>query len=139
MNFPNVGRVGISCKTWYEYDVKGRIHASRTQFLLSLCYAITVHKVQSLTLGSVIVHCSQEFVPFQTYVAISRVKKESHLQVLGFCKNFLLRPPPDLLNLVVNDAGVMDENFVYCKGSRLDEKWFECEGTMKKIIWTLVL
>ena len=126
VNFPNVGRVGISHKTWHKYDVKGRIQASRTQFPLSLCYAITVHKAKSLTLDSVIVHCSQEFVPFQTYVAISRVKKESHLQILGFRK-FLLRPPPDLLNLVVNDAGVTDENFVCCKGSRLDERWFKCE------------
>lgn len=123
VNFPNVGRVGISRKTWHKYDVKGRIQASRTQFPLSLCYAITVHKAQSLTLDSVIVHCSQEFVPFQTYVAISRAKKESHLQILGFRKKFLLRPPPDLSHLVVNDAGVTDENFVCCKGRR----WFECE------------
>ena len=49
VEFPNVGVVTLQRKTWYKYDHAGRVQASRTQFPLSLSYAITVHKAQSTT------------------------------------------------------------------------------------------
>jgi ATP-dependent DNA helicase PIF1 len=81
VNFPKVGNVSISRRTWYKYDENGKVKASRTQFPIIPSYAITVHKAQSLTLSRVVVHCSQEFVAGQTYVALSRVTRESSLQV----------------------------------------------------------
>lgn len=83
VNFPKVGNVSISRKTWYKYDVSGRVKASHTQFPIIPSYAITVHTAQSLTLSRVVVHCSQEFVAGQTYVALSRVTRESSLQVIN--------------------------------------------------------
>ena len=50
INFPNVGVVSIPRKTWYMYNRNGQVQASRTQYPLSLSYAITVHKAQSTTL-----------------------------------------------------------------------------------------
>ncbi|CAB3998725.1 Hypothetical predicted protein [Paramuricea clavata] len=44
IKFPNVGVVSIPRKTWYAYRKDGQVQASRTQFPLSLSYAITVHK-----------------------------------------------------------------------------------------------
>ena len=84
VNFPKVGSVTLRRKTWYKYDAAGRIQGSRTQYPLSLCYAITAHKSQSLILDSVVVHCSQEFTSGLTYVPVSRVRSEETLQVLDF-------------------------------------------------------
>ena len=71
VKFPNVGVISISRKTWYRYNRNGQVQASRTQYHLSLSYAITVHKAQSTTFESAVVHCSQEFDAGQTYVALS--------------------------------------------------------------------
>ena len=127
VNFPKVGNVAIGRRTWYKFDAKGRIQGSRTQFPLAPCYAITVHKAQSTTLESVVVHCSQEFVPGQTYVALSRVTREESLQVLDFRKSFLLPPPSELTNFEANKMGNIDEHFGCCNGMHLKEDLFECD------------
>lgn len=88
VNFPIVGTVSISRRTWYEFDKNGCVKASRTQFPVTPCYATTVHKAQSLNMNAVVVHCSPEFVSGQTYVALSRVREEAALQVIGFQRNF---------------------------------------------------
>ena len=94
VDFPRVGIVPVDRKTWYKYDENGKILGSRTQYPLSLCYVKTIRKAQSLTIyKTVIVHCSQEFIPGQTYIALSRVRREATLQVIGFRKRFLLPPP----------------------------------------------
>ena len=90
VTFPNVGTVKVGRKTWYKYETRGCVLATRTQFPVTPCYAMTVHKAQGLTLNRVIVHCSQEFVPNQTYVALSRVRNEAGLQVINFQPRFLL-------------------------------------------------
>ncbi|CAB3986730.1 ATP-dependent DNA helicase PIF1 [Paramuricea clavata] len=132
VNFPNVGHVAVSRRTWYKYDITGRVQGSRTQFPLSLCYAITVHKSQSLTLDSAVIHCSPEFVPGQTYVALSRVTTEATLQVLGFRRSYLLPPPYELLSLVTNQMGDVDANVGCCTAMHLEENWFECYEEREK-------
>ena len=127
VNFPNVGNVAVARRTWYKFDTNGRILGNRTQFPLAPCYAITVHKAQSTTLESVVVHCSQEFVSGQTYVALSRVTREESLQVLGFRRSFLLPPPPELSDFESNKMGTLDEHFGCCNGMHLDENLFECD------------
>lgn len=126
VNFSNVGHVALSRRTWYKYDINGTVQGSRSQFPLSLCYAITVHKSQSLTLNSAVIHCSPEFVPGQTYVALSRVTKEASLQVLGFRRSYLLPPSYELLSLVTNQMGKVDANLSCCTAMHLNENWFEC-------------
>ena len=60
------------------------------------CYAMTVYKAQGLMLNRVVVHCSEEFVPGQTYAGLSRVKSEAGLQAINFQKRFLLPLPEKL-------------------------------------------
>ncbi len=77
VNFPTTGTISLNRRTWFNYTLDRKVQGTRTQFPIIACYAITVHKSQSLTLDSVVVHCSQEFVHGQTYVAISRVEQPS--------------------------------------------------------------
>ena len=70
IEFPNVGVVFIPRKTWYVYNKNGQVQASWTQFPLNLSYAITMHKAQSVTLESAVIHCSLEFD------LLSRVRKK---------------------------------------------------------------
>ncbi len=101
VDFPRVGIVPVDRKTWYKYDENGKILGSRTQYPLSLCYVKTIRKAQSLTIyKTVIVHCSQEFIPGQTYIALSRVRREATFQVIGFRKRFLLPPPSSLSDVM---------------------------------------
>lgn len=54
-------------------------------------------------MNNVVVHCSQEFVSGQTYVALSRVRTEACLQVIGFQNKFILPVPAALSSLNVNN------------------------------------
>lgn len=124
VNFPKVGTVAIQRRTWYRYDRNGAIKASRTQFPLTLCYAMTVHKAQGLTMDSVVVHCAQEFVSGQTYVALSRVKEESSLQVIGFRCQFLLPVPEELLTISDTSCDT-DPSLHCCRHVNLDDSFFQ--------------
>jgi hypothetical protein len=124
VHFAKVGTISITRRTWYNYDVDGTVQGSRTQFPITLCYAITVHKSQSLTLDSIVVHCAQEFVPGQTYVAISRVRSEDYLQVIGFQRKFLL-PPPVELSTMATFCVDPDETLSCCRNQPLDDSFFE--------------
>ena len=84
VHFLKVGTVASNRRTWYKYDRNGCIQASRMQFPLAPCYVTTVHKAESLTIDVIVVHCSQQFVSRQTYVALSRVREECAFQVIGF-------------------------------------------------------
>ena len=93
VRFPTVGTVSLKRRTWLKYDKNGVVQGSRTQFPLTPCYTITAHKAQSLTLNAAVVHG-------QTYVALSRVKEEAALQVIGFQRKLLLPVRTELLSLV---------------------------------------
>ena len=116
VDFPGVGVVKLDRRTWYKYDKDGNILGSRTQYPLCLCYAIrlTIDKV-------VIVHCSQEFIPGQTYVALSRVRREATLQVIGFRKRFLLPAPASLSDISSCPTEVLMPSFHCCKAVQLHE------------------
>ena len=125
--FPKVGTVKIGRKTWYKYNTRGNVLATRTQFPVMPCYAMTVHKAQGLTLSRVVVHCSQEFVPGQTYVGLSRVKSEAVLQVINFQKRFLLPLPEKLKTKNISNDSCdklfqdQDQGFLCCKSKILDD------------------
>ena len=124
VNFAQVGNVAISKRTWYKYDKNGTVNASRTQFPIVSGYAITVHKAQGLTLPNVVIHCSQEFVSGQTYVALSRATNESSLQVLGSQRRFLLPPPSELNYLVTKESVVPHSDHTCCKKIVLEDNVF---------------
>ena len=82
-----------------------------------------MHKAQSLTLNATVVHCSQEFVPGQTYVALSRVRGEDSLQVVDFRRKFLLIPA-ELQSLAV-DQHDPDPDFHCCKNQPIHESFLQ--------------
>lgn len=66
--------------------VKKGAEVTRYQFPLTLAFATTIHKVQGLTLDSIVVDMegSSRFNSGQAYVAFSRVKTLDGLYLLGF-------------------------------------------------------
>lgn len=124
VNFHKVGKKQITRQTWYSYERSGEILGSRTQFPIVPSYAVTVHKSQGMTLDGAVVHCSKEFVPGQTYVAMSRVKKEDQLQVVGFRKSFLLPLPKELLNFDPSHCTMFLENQTCCRNQIIGENGF---------------
>ena len=127
VEFPNVGVVNLQRKTWYKHDKAGRVQASRTQYPVSLSYAITVHKAQSTTLDKAVVHCSQEFDSGQTYVAMSRVRSAKNLQVIGFQKRYLLPPPQEVANISKTQDGSPVETFECCSKIQLNQEYYELD------------
>ena len=121
VRFPIVGMVTLLRRTWFKYHSTEKTQCSRSQFPLVLCYAITAHKSQSLTMDNIVVHCSQEFTPGQTYLAISRVRREESIQILGFHRRFLLPPPPGLTKVVTCQSGDTISTFDCYKRRTLDE------------------
>ena len=125
VRFPTTGTVSLERRTWLKYDKNGIVQGSRTQFPITPCYAITAHKAQSLTMNAAVVHCAQEFVSGQTYVALSRVKEEAALQVIGFQRKLLLPVPTALLSLV-DDQCDPNPSLNCCRNNHLDESFFQC-------------
>ena len=66
-------------------------------------------------MDNVVVHCSQEFDSGQTYVALSRIKSENDLQVIGFQKRFLFPPPREIEALTVSQVDTVLEGFQCCR------------------------
>jgi ATP-dependent exoDNAse (exonuclease V) alpha subunit len=56
--------------------VKATVAYTRTQFLVTDAYAITVHKSQGLSVDMAVLNLGKkrDFIPSLTYVAISRVR-----------------------------------------------------------------
>lgn len=134
VTFPKSGTVKIERKTWSRYDSNGTVIGTRTQFPLRACYAMTVHKAQGLTLDTAVVHCAQEFVPDQTYVALSRVRKEASLQVLNFKRMFLIPPPEKLKTVMANESdAVFDQEFLCCRKKELGEEMLRCERESNEV------
>jgi len=84
---PGVVPILRSTREW----LKGQSVCKRSQFPLTLAYAVTVHKSQGVTVEQAVLNISEtEFTPSLTYVAVSRVKKLTGL---------MFEEPFDLLKL----------------------------------------
>lgn len=77
-----------------RFDAKhNRIAASREQFPLSLCFALTIHKAQGLELAAVEVDAKNIFKSGMLGVAISRVKDMGRLRVVNYRSGICPQPP----------------------------------------------
>lgn len=65
-------------------------HLVRRQIPLKLGWALTVHKSQGMTLDRVDIDIHKAFAPGHAYVAISRVKQLSGLNLLNFNRKSLI-------------------------------------------------
>ena len=76
-----------------DRDESSKLIGTRTQIPLKLCWAITAHKSQGMTLPCLEVHCGDEFTSGQMYVAISGAKDLSGLSLIGFNNANMIKPP----------------------------------------------
>ena len=78
-------KVKVCPHNFYQYDIKNNTMCFvARQIPLILCYAMTIHKSQGMTLPSVHVDCQGAFAPGQISVAISRVRNISDITVKKF-------------------------------------------------------
>ena len=110
VSFSGVGSITIERQTWFQRNKQGNVLGGICQFPIVLAYAVTCHKSQGLTLSAAVVHCSKEFVPGLTYVALSRVKDPQNLQVLNFKSKSLLPPSSRVLRECSTDLGQLEED-----------------------------
>ncbi|KAJ8306962.1 hypothetical protein KUTeg_015046 [Tegillarca granosa] len=72
--------------TKYSPNLKKDV-GRRYQFPLKLCYSVTVHKAQGMTLDRICIDCKNMFQFGQLVVGLSRARKKKGLHILNFSRN----------------------------------------------------
>ena len=71
----------------FTIDKKTSFQATRTQFPLTLAWAVTIHKCQGLTLPEIVIDMTPakgKFRPGEAYVAFSRVRTLETLHIIKY-------------------------------------------------------
>ena len=74
----------------FHMQKKASFQATRTQFPLTLAWAVTIHKCQGLTLSEIVINmtCAKDnFIPGEAYVAFSRVKTLEKLHIINYTQS----------------------------------------------------
>jgi hypothetical protein len=91
---------------FYMQMNKGNVYMK--QFPLSLAYACTIHKSQSISLDKAIIEIKHCFEESMVYVALSRIRTLDGLQIKGMFDTRWFRPNP-LALLFETDPGLVEE------------------------------
>ncbi|WP_296208315.1 AAA family ATPase [Psychrobacter sp. UBA3480] len=146
----NSGREVIAePEEWIIEDETGDVLASYLQVPLCLAWAITIHKSQGMTLDAAEIDLSRTFELGQGYVALSRLKSLSGLQLLGMNdmslqldplargadKRFLVLSEEADANYAMLDEESMQqahEKFVLKSGGTLSKSVIDAYATLQK-------
>ena len=74
----------------FPVDKKASFQETRTQFPLTLAWAVTIHKCQELTLSEIVIDMTPakgKFKPGEAYVAFSRVKTLDKLHIINYTQS----------------------------------------------------
>ena len=90
VKFDNINELVDIERIVADYEFKRNVYVSRSQFPLTLAWAITVHKAQGLSLNGVVLDLGDTiFEPGMAYVALSRARKLENVFILDFVPNSL--------------------------------------------------
>ena len=88
---PNQNAVPIyQTQATFPIQKKTSYQATRSQFPLTLAWAVTIHKCQGLTLPEIVIDMTPakgKFQPGEAYVAFSRVKTIEKLHIMNYTQN----------------------------------------------------
>jgi hypothetical protein len=91
------GIVDIDVKTEINYFTVNGNHATRQQFPIQNCYALTVHKTQGLTLHYISVSLDDQiFSNGQAYTALSRCTNWDNIQIASLSRS-AFKTDPDVI------------------------------------------
>ena len=74
----------------FPIQKKASFQATRSQFPLTLAWAVTVHKCQGLTLPEIVIDMTPakgKFKPGEAYVAFSRVRTLEKLHIINYTQS----------------------------------------------------
>jgi hypothetical protein len=123
--YPTCVPIKKHCQQFFLNKYKS-IEACRIQFPLFLSWAVTIHKLQGLTLDEIVVEMSREkgkFQPGHAYVAFSRVKTLAGLHILNYTREQIIIDPnvetfmQNMQNVQLplpNDIDISCMNFIIC-------------------------
>jgi len=85
IQFDNLEKVSEIYRVTLDYEFKKDIYVARSQFPITLAWALTIHKTQGLSLDSAVIDIGKDiFEPGMAYVALSRVKKLANVHLIEF-------------------------------------------------------
>jgi ATP-dependent exoDNAse (exonuclease V) alpha subunit len=82
--------VEIYRTNWDIYDSRSKLIATINQIPVVLAWGLTIHKVQGITIGKIIVDFDTIFTQGQAYVALSRCKNAEYLRVINYNPNKIM-------------------------------------------------
>ena len=74
----------------FPVNKKTSYQATRSEFPLTLAWAVIIHKYQGLTLSEIVIdmtHAEGTLKPGEAYIAFSRVKTLDKLHIINYTKN----------------------------------------------------
>jgi hypothetical protein len=85
IKFDNIEKEQYIDRFIADYEYQKRVYISRSQFPLSLAWAITIHKSQGLSLSAVMLDLGPDiFEPGMAYVALSRARVLNKVYLIDF-------------------------------------------------------